>query len=298
MFLASGTLVESVEAKAKTLEYVLKKYASKKFTGYVVYRNERVGVDVYIAMVEGNITACRALRYVFSVFSRAVRTILVEGASCCNIATEYINRPEGTVEVYSAERDEVLRDLLVFPLSRVEEVVELAKIVGTGVGVSLAPPTPTPPVEVAKPPLIPEKPLTPVVEAPPSIPQVKQVKPPEVPPRVEETRAISPRVEEECIDPLVLFSVIRSSKLVEVVQEPLSAQSILQKVVNTVSERKPKHVYISGNAGKALVRVLFNAQDNATRVQVEENGVTKCGKAALEALSAVNVVNTKVWVVP
>ncbi|MCC6058207.1 MAG: hypothetical protein LM568_04745, partial [Desulfurococcaceae archaeon] len=149
MFLGSGILIEIVEARVKTLQRILKDYIDKKFTGYVIFRNDVRGIYVSIALIKGYLAACRSVD----------EGSVYEGIECCRTAMKYLNFPEGVVEVYDTPFETIELDMVLFPLSRVERENPLSITLGAKVGVPReevtipppAPQIPTPPVTLTAP---------------------------------------------------------------------------------------------------------------------------------------------------
>ncbi|MEM4851040.1 MAG: hypothetical protein QXL28_05465 [Desulfurococcaceae archaeon] len=284
----SGTLVESVETKVRSLGRVLSEYVEKRFTGYVVYRNTSAGIYILIAMIDGNIVACRSIRQ-----TPTARTIIYDGVDCCGVAMKYISDIDGVVEVYSLDRKIIIADLLTFPQSRTEESVILASALNTGAGIPVkAPPKPPTPPPPSKPPVS-------VAEKPPAPPPTPQ---PPAPPAAAKApvaeavvREVGVRIMDECVDPVTLYMIIKSSQLVESARE-LPGPAVLERIEGMIKEKKPKYIYLSGNVTGAALRVVYDSQANGVSVELEKSGTSRCGKAVVDEVRSKSVTDVKIWI--
>jgi len=319
MFLSSGTFIETVEARVKTLQRILKDYIDKKFTGYVIFRNDVRGIYVSIALIKGYLAACRSVD----------EGSVYEGIECCRTAMKYLNFPEGVVEVYDTPFETIELDMVLFPLSRVERENPLSITLGAKVGVpreevTIPPPAfqiPTPPVTLTAPapqPLPAEevKPSTPVT--PPKEEVVTQVAitkempkeeavqpilqptPPAPPPVTAEVVSAKPveiSLSGECIDPVTLYMVLKSGQLIETIQNPVSIEEIINKIKTIVKDRKPSYGYVSGYIENIVFRALYDSQSNNIYIEIEKEGTTVCGDNARKELGGKTISSLKIWIV-
>uniref|UniRef100_A0A7C2ZBK8 Uncharacterized protein n=1 Tax=Ignisphaera aggregans TaxID=334771 RepID=A0A7C2ZBK8_9CREN len=305
MLLGSGTLIESIESRVKSLERVLRDYIAKSFTGYVIYRNDVQGTYVSIAIVEGRITLCRAIE----------GGIVYEGPDCCDAAMRILNVPEGVIEIYSASLDIIVLDQLLFPLSRVERRTGIIPVIGAEIGL------PAEAVTIAEAPTpasAPTPPPTPVVvESQQPSPQLKvEVKPAEEQVQVEEMEkaVASPpppqppstkagpehtiTISEECVDPVVLYTVLRSAQLLEHLPAVSSLDDVLGKVKTVAFDKKPSYIYVSASIETATLRLVYTAADGVASIEIEKEGSVVCGSNAIKDLASKPISNVKIWYIP
>lgn len=301
MFLSSGNIVETVEADIKSLGRVLKEYMAKRLTGCINYREVIRGVYISISVIDGTVMGCRAVD----------RGVIYEGIPCVDIAMRYLYQPQGIVEAVEVPKRNVLIDLMVFPLSKLEEKTALeaslgvevvapqppptAEIVGEKVAPSVAEAYAPPPapqevttVGVAEKPLV-EQPIVEQVESPKASPVPPTLPTPAVPKEIS--------IANECIDPVTLYSVMRSSQMVESVSKPLTLDNMMEIIKKVVQEKKPRYVYISGNVEDALLRIIHDSEAGSTYLELEKDGSQICGNNALEVLKNKQALNIRIWVV-
>lgn len=240
--------IEVINAKDRTLSTVLRDYLSRKFTGYITYVNELAGIYVYLAIVNGEISACRSLD----------KNTVKEGLKCIDLASSITKSTEGIIEVYGSNVLSITRDILLYPLSRVKETSEVISKLQI------------------------EKTTATVTETRTMVP---------------EELFTGANITDECIDPVLLYSIIKLSKLLEVSHEALTISEITRKTRRIISSEKPKYVYLSGDTGKAHVKIVFDVQNNNLSIEVSENSVVDCGKTALNKLIKASISNVKVWIV-
>lgn len=310
MLLGSGIVIETVEARVKSLERILKSYIEKRFTGYVTYRNDVQGVYISIAMVEGSIAGCKSIE----------RGVVYEGIECCGVTMRYLYEPEGVIEVHDIQRGIIILDLVVSPLSRVERPSALTSVLGAKVGIpilALAPEVSAPATEVVAPPVrAPEVRLETAAEevAPQTIAETEPVKPaqPPLPPpqpapeatvaatavavaKPVEEKPIEIAISNECIDPVTLYMVMRSSQLLEVIAEPQSFQEIVNKIKSIAIEKKPSYVYVSSAVENTTIRIIYNTSNRSINIELEKDGSVVCGSEALKWLEGRKIADIKVW---
>ena len=316
MFLGSGILIEIVEAKVKTLQRILKDYIDKKFTGYVIFRNDVRGIYVSIALIKGYLAACRSVD----------EGSVYEGIECCRTAMKYLNFPEGVVEVYDTPFETIELDMVLFPLSRVERENPLSITLGAKVGVPReevtipppAPQIPTPPVTLTAPapqplPVEEVKPSTPVT--PPkeevvtqvaitkempreeAVQPIPQPTPPSVTVEVVSAKPAEISLSSECIDPVTLYMVLKSGQLIETIQNPVSIEEIINKIKTIVKDRKPSYGYVSGYIENIVFRALYDSQSNNIYIEIEKEGTAVCGDNARKELEGKTISGLKIWIV-
>ncbi|MEM4717392.1 MAG: hypothetical protein QXE81_01360 [Desulfurococcaceae archaeon] len=282
--LHGGVLVESVDTRLSNLRQVLGKYISERFTGYIIYRAKET--QMYIGLVNGNIAICRSIKYIpvhlESVFGETRRKTIVDGAECCEDVVKYLDDTKGSIEVYKMDHNVFLINTIIAPQSRIEINVPLAKELKTGVGVPV--PLVTQPPLTLKPPVeVPTKPLIePEVELTPPVPR-KEVK-----------FDIKEMTVDECIDPFVLYKVIRSSQLEEFI-ETASIEEIARKIQSINDQKKPSLIYVSGTLEDQNVKILFNTQTSTINIEIEKKGATICGREAANILQEKKIRTTRIW---
>ena len=247
MFTGAVSPVETVNAENKSLSTILKEVLPRGFTGYIAYINELEEASVYIAIINGKISACRSL------FKNSIQ----EGFKCVETASKYLDAGKGVIEIYESNPDLVSRDILLYPLSMLKENQELRTRL-----------------------------------------QLEAVKPlaPEVPATRGLRETIDIPVSDECLDPVTLYSIIKSSKLLEIHREPITIREVARKIRSTAETMKPVYVYVSGEAGGTLIRIIYSAQTNSLNIEVEGESEHICGKQALEKIIKELIASTKIWI--
>lgn len=306
--LHSGVLVEHLEARAQNLRQVLGKYIEKKFTGYILYKTD--DTQLVIGMINGNIALCRLVKYIpvvlGSVFGETRRKTVLDGVDCCDNVTGMLDQRVGIIDVYSVDPKTFVVNALAIPQARVETSVRLAEMFRTGVGIPI--PLVKPVVAPAKPPEVavpprPEAPSPPkppeprpmpeAVVKPPVKPEAPAIPPP--PPRVEVKRFEPAEiVVNECIDPLTLYSVIKSSTLEET-HEALVLKDLLEKMRGLHEQKKPNVIYARGILEDATVKVLFNAQTGTANIEIERRETHICGKDAINTIKDKPIRDIRIW---
>lgn len=289
---SGGLLVESLEARVKPLGQVLSKYIDKKFTGYVVYKNKAKQIYAVIGLIEGNVVFCRSTKYIpvhlDAAWGKGARRVTYDGTECCGEVVNYLNETTGTVEVYSLDRNVLIMDLLTTPQTRVEEgSALLIKTLGAKAGIPVkAPPPPTPPPPPTAPPVQP-------------LPPTPQPPPPPTPPKVAPEVSIMERIHilDNCIDPMTLYTTIKSSQLEESPPGSLSLKDIFRRIESINSQKKPKLIYVSANVEDSILRILYSSQTNTLNIELEKEGVSRCGKAITNEVMKKDAVNIKIWIV-
>jgi len=286
MFLSAGDIVESIEASKKNFGRVLVEYISKGFSGRISYKGV-MGTYVSLEIVNGTIALCRGV----------VRGNVVEGNKCCDEAANYLYVAEGVVEVMKIDPKIIGLDAINFPNS----VVEGTTVMHGQLSILLAQATPTA-VETPK---IAEAKAVKAVETPkPEIPAVAQAPPtpptpptpltPPTPPAPPTTRSIQPIVSEECIDPILLYQIMKSS---QILQQISSAKyvDISEKIIDIARERKPSKIYITASTESGTLRILLDVESMNINIEYEEGGKTICGSNALKSIEAVELKSIRIW---
>jgi hypothetical protein len=172
--------VETINGENKSLSTILKEVLPRGFTGYIAYINELEEASVYIAVINGKLSACRSL------FKDAIQ----EGFKCVETASKYLDARKGVIEIYESKPDLVSRDILLYPLSMLKENQELRTRLKLEAVAPLAP-------------------------------------------EVQATRGLGETIDipvsNECLDPVALYSIIKSSKLLEIHREPITIQEVARK---------------------------------------------------------------------
>lgn len=298
MLLGGGILIETVEARIKPLERILKHYVEKKFSGYIVYKNDAQGIYISIAMVDGSIVGCRFVG----------TGVVYEGVECCDAAMRYLYEPKGVIEVREAPRNIIVLDLVIFPLSRIESASALTSAVGAKVGIPIpevvAPPIKAPElgpeagagmVPIAPTETMPEKPAEKPAPPPHQVPEAMATTTTATAKPVEKPAEIP--VANECIDPVTLYMVMRSSQLLEVVPGSLGLWEVVEKVKGIVMEKKPSYVYVSGLMENVAMRMVYDANSKSIGIELERGGSIVCGDKALKELENKKISGIKIWYV-
>lgn len=314
MFLGGGTLIEIVEARVKPLERILKDYTSKRFTGYVTYRNDVQGTYISIALINGGVAGCRAID----------KGVIYEGAECSDIAMRYLYHGDGVIEVYDLPKATVVYDMMIFPFSRIERKTALIARLGAEVSapIGLGKPIPSE-IEVTKPvsitqetiqETVPSFPASPKMEEVSEVlvtesePKVSETKPTEIvpetppPPQPVQETVISTKetklsISNECIDPVTLYRIMRSSQLLESLRENLVIQGIIQKIENIIREKNPSYIYVSGNIDEMSLRIVYDSQLKSLSLELEKGGNILCGEVALKEVGSNIISNIKIWTI-
>lgn len=295
--LHGGVLVESVDARVKNLRQTLSKYISDRFTGYIVYRSK--DIQLVIGLANGNIALCRSIKYIpvhlESAFGETRRKTIVDGAECCEDVGKLLDESKGSIEVYRMDYNVLLTNVIITPQAKVETSVPLAKMLKTDVGISkplVTLPQVTPPVPETALPKIPE--TKPPIEAPTKPPLKPEVETPPPPLRREVRIDIKEMTVEECIDPVTLYKVIRSSQLEEFI-ETASIEEILGKIRTINDQKKPSFIYISGTLENQTVKILFSPQTYTINIEVEKKETSICGKSAVNIIQEKGIKNARIW---
>lgn len=301
MLLSSGNVIETTEADIKPLGRVLKEYISKKFTGCISYRNVIQGVYISILIINGAIASCRAID----------RGSVYEGTACADTAMRYLYQPEGIVEVVEVPSEIMLIDLIVFPLARLEESTAMTTSLGAE-PLSIPAPTPTTaaePLEAEKPPTptIPLREETiPIPQTTPSAPPIEAEKVVAAKPAEIETTLMSQPTQpppllgqisiiNECIDPMTLYRIMRSSQIVETVTKLLSVDEIIDKVKKLGQEKRYKYIYVTGIIDENTFRLIYDVETNNVFIELEKGATQICGSNALDFLKEKSVSSVRIW---
>ncbi|ADM28474.1 hypothetical protein Igag_1677 [Ignisphaera aggregans DSM 17230] len=293
MFPSSGDIIESIEASRKSFGKVLAEYVSKRFSGRITYKSA-MGVYISLEIVDGAITLCRGIS----------RGNVVEGNTCCDEAAKYLYVAEGVIEVMKIDPKIIGLDAINFPNTVVEGTtaihMQLEKISAppTHAPVAVTPPIESRAIEVAKtleaiaietPKPVAEAPKA--VEAPkPETPAVAQAPPTTVP-----TEAVQPVVSEECIDPITLYQVMRSSQFLQQISSARYGD-IAEKILGIAREREPSKIYITASTESGTLRVLLDVESMNINIEYEEGGKTICGSNALKSIESVELKSIRIWI--
>ncbi|MEM4487731.1 MAG: hypothetical protein QXK88_02880 [Desulfurococcaceae archaeon] len=264
MFIGAIKPVESGKAKDKTLSSVIADCLAKNFTGYVAYRNENAGLSLYVLVIDGNIEACRSRD----------KDSIHEGGDCIEVALKFLGDREGEVEIFSSDKKIALVDLALFPRSRVEDSTVLLNSLGVAV---------KPAHEAEKPSIVGGE-ITPI-----SVPLS------ELSARKDFISGI--KFLDECVDPVILYSLLKRSTLFEYAQGELSLGDILKKVIDIKQREKAIYIYISGSVNGSALRIVYDNNANTLNIELVEEGIAKCGRSAINEVGSSRILNTKIWIV-
>lgn len=255
MFLSRGITVENVSARVKTLKTILNTYISRKFTGRIAYRYPIAGVFISIEMIDGSIIACRGV----------VQGALYEGSICCEVATEYLDRVDGSIEVVEVRAEAIASDITIFPSSKVEEETSLHRqLVVVELGIEQAEAKPAIEVEVTT--------TTPQSE-----------------------RRVGRVVASGCIDEVQLYSILKSAQLVLQSSSPLH-QTDIERILGELQGRNPKYIYISGATSGQLLRILIDMDGGVEYYQIEAESGSVCGEEAHQYYLKEGLLNARIWI--
>lgn len=254
MFLSKGNAVETVSARVKTLKTVLNSYISRKFTGRVAYRHPAEGVFISIEMVDGVIKACRGV----------AQGALYEGDSCCEEATKYLDRIDGSIEVVEIRADAIANDIMIFPTSKIEGETPLHRQ-----------------LIAAQPSIIPAE--TRVAK------EVEVL--PVAPPPTRRERVVA----SGCIDEIQLYSILKAAQLILQTNNPLRYTDI-EKMVGELQSRNPSYIYVSTTIGGRLLRILIDTASGIEYYQLETESGTVCGGEAHQQYLKGGLLNTRIWI--
>jgi len=306
LFLSSREAIAIVDTVVKSFGNVLIEYVRQGFTGRVTYRNTSIGTYISVELLKGFPVACRGVD----------RGNVVEGSDCTFSAMTYLYVAEGSVEVSPLSENEVLLDTLAFPHSTLSERdTFITTLLSSASMVPPAPAAPKPAVAAPPPPpqpkpsepkiVQPPKPATPpppvTAPQPPQPPPAPQVKEPAVAKAAEAPLAPPPAKAEvavagECIDPVTLYSILRSSTIVAQMGEAMYSD-VVAKLSSLARESKAKFIYTSANAPNGKVRALLDAEGMRLYIEFEDqSGKTACGNEAAKLISSSKLTAIRMWV--
>jgi len=280
--LSSGKVVEAHDASRKKFGEVIAEYVKKGFTGRITFRTEYgmgyVGrtrsVSISVELLRGSIIACRGIE----------GGNIVEGADCSASALKHLYASVGTVEVVELSEDNVLLDVLTFPHAA---LATDDKLVTTITGAAIIMPAPPQQAPIT-PPSIPKP-----VESPPKIeakPVAQQLQKP-----VEEVKVEELSVTDECIDPLTLYMVIRSSTLLGTLSES-TYSDVVKKISEAISTGKNKLIYVSATVDNRDVRMLVDVSTKKIYIEIGGSGGSSiCGSEALKHVKDSKLSKIKLW---
>lgn len=294
--ITSGSLIEFQVAKRESLDRVIIRYSSRGLTGYIVYSSRRI--HIIIGLVEGSIASCRAITYT-STWRRLLGLReykkIIDGAECAELTVRYLRDKSGVISVYESNRDAVIVNISNTPTARVEANVGFIGLLGLKAGLaktsleaidvklerskSLERPGPQSP---ERPPIEPIS-STPTVETQPLEEPIRREKTHSASTSEEPVVSSKPTISSECIDPMLLFSFMKTSEVVETL-DSIEVDRALDMLMLISNIRKTNLVYGRGYIDDSLVRMLYNAQANTIYLEVEQAGEVKCGTIALETL--------------
>lgn len=102
-------------------------------------------------------------------------------------------------------------------------------------------------------------------------------------------------VAEECIDPVTLYTILRSSTIVTQIGEAMYSD-VIGKLTSIARESKAKTVYASANAPNGKVKILLNVENNKVYIEFEDQtGKTVCASEAVKLASTGKLTNIRIW---
>jgi hypothetical protein len=283
MFLSSGKVIETYDASRKKFGEVIAEYVKKGFTGRITFRTEHgmvyvgrtASASISVELLRGLIVACRGIE----------GGNIVEGADCSASALKHLYTSVGTVEVVELSEDNVLLDVLTFPHAA---LAADDKLVTTITGAVVMMPTPPQQAPIAPPPI--PKPA----ESPPKI-EAKPVAQQQLPKPVEEVKIEELSVADECIDPLTLYTVIRSSTLLGALAEA-TYSDVVKKISEAISTGKTKLIYVSAAVEGRDVKMLADANTKKIYIEIESgSGGSICGSEALKHVKDSKLSKIRLW---
>jgi len=291
MFPSSGDIIESIEASIKSFGKVLAEYISKRFSGRITYKSV-MGVYISLEIVDGAITLCRGV----------ARGNIVEGNACCDEAARYLYVAEGVIEVMKIDPKIIGLDAINFPNTVVEGTtaihmqLEKISVQPTPAPVAVTHPVESSAVEVAKAPeAIAIETPKPVAE----VPKAVEVPKPEAPPAVAQapppTVVVQPVFSEDCIDPIVLYQVMRSSQFLQQIGSARYGD-IAERILGIAIERKPSKIYVTASTETGTLRVLLDVESMNMNIEYEEGGKTVCGSSALKSIESIELKSIRIWI--
>ena len=231
-------------------------------------------VSISVELLRGLIIACRGIE----------GGNVVEGADCSASALKHLYASVGTVEVVELSEDNVLLDVLTFPHAALAADDKLVTTI-TGTAVTM----PTPPQQASVAPL----PIPKPAESPPKI-EAKPVAQ-QLPKPVEEVKVEELSVADECIDPLTLYTVIRSSTLLGTLAEA-TYSDVVKKIGEAISTGKTKLVYVSAAVEGRDLKMLVDANTKKIYIEIESSsGSSICGSEALKHVKDSKLSKIKLW---
>lgn len=294
MFTSNTSIVATIDASIKSFGHVIAEHIGKGFTGRITYRDISKGVFISVEMVKGVLTACRA----------SERGAVFEGADCEHVAANYLYLSEGVIEVAEVRDSDIFLDVILFPHSMISEAGTLATIIQRDLRVAPRPAAPspkpvTPPPTPPPSPQVPQpKPVTaPVAQQPPPTPQPQApLPPPPVKPEAKAEKAAEFSVSNECIDPLAVYTLLKSGKMHTVFPE-ISYNEAVKKMQSIAKEAKVKNVYLSANIQEGTARIVIDVEKRATYIEFEDQkGNVVCGEGAEKKIRDGRLLNAKIWV--
>jgi len=270
MFLSSGNTIETVETSQKTFGKILAEYISKNFSGRISYKNIATGTYISIEIVGGVIALCRGIE----------KSNIIEGNICCEKATSYLHVGEGVVEVVEIDPKFIGIDMINFPNSIVEGT--------TSLHTQLIAITPIPRAIEAIERRAEEIIATEKAEAIEVSKTITSV--------ASSGTAIYPTILEECIDPITLYQVIKSSQLVQQQEGSITYLDIIGNMMSIARDRKPSKIYINATTSSETLRILLDVESMKMNIEYEKEGRVECGSNAVKIVAQIKFGSTRIWI--
>lgn len=263
MFLGRGNLILSTRSQDRALRAILSELLAGSFTGYIFYRNERASISAALIVISGEVRACRSIGGVE----------VYEGSKCCDVLAGYLDAPEGLVEVFISDEGVTILDLLMFPASIVDSPARVLDKFGIGL----------------RPQATPERPQ-------PAGGQSLPIAQPTWPGSIElSLSGITPV--DECLDPIVLYNIIKRSTLLDYSLKELTLVDVLRKLIEVKESKRAEYVYISGNIKNLTFRAVYSTSSNTVYIEVGDSGTLKCGRSAITEIGDSVISRARVWAV-
>ena len=253
-------MVLSVDAANKTFGKVLAECVQSGFSGRVTYRNASKGIYISVEIAKGSLVACRGVD----------KGYVVEGSECSRRALDYLHSVEGSIEVLSISEEAIALDTLIFPHSILSKDDDLVTAINKIVAEKAV-------EKVAAPVLLPKPEAMHII--------------------LEEARLSvkSYAYSSECIDPVKLFNIIKSSTFIERINT-LEYDSLLSLLTEVVKAKKPRVIYVSANTSDGFTRIVVDNEEKKIYIEFEDkNKNVVCGKEALEKIQT-KLLDIKIWV--
>jgi len=182
---------------------------------------------------------------------------IVEGSICCEKAASYLHVGEGVVEVMEIDPKLLDMDFIVYPNSVVESTTVLHReLEAIATTLSRA------------------------IEAPPKVIPSKEI--------------LQPVVVEECIDPILLYQIVRSSQLLQQIDSSIYLD-IIRNIMDISREKRYSRIYVSATTDSGTLRILLDVESMNIAIEYDERGKTLCGSNAIEKIKHMEFKSIRIW---